>query len=177
MSWQKPVKAGFHTWVIRTHNRARCLSMYGHQCSQAIPAFTIKACLASNQVAHVELLRGYARPVPQYAVTVTYGNHPHKKQKRFSVLRKKRAKPKKKSNDHFRKVFISNSISDALCNSHTSRYKRPRSKHNDVCLCKLAKQITFTRAQKHLMETILKEKAHRQTHRVLSLKVATSHLL
>ena len=57
------------------------------------PSLHNKSLLASNQVAHVELLRGYARPVPQYAVTVTYGNHQHKKQKRFSVLRKKRAKP------------------------------------------------------------------------------------
>ena len=33
--------------------------MYGHQCSQAITAFATKACkLATNKVAHVELLRG-----------------------------------------------------------------------------------------------------------------------
>ena len=36
----------------------------------------------------------FARPVPRHAVTVNYRNQQSKKQKRFSVLRKKRAKPK-----------------------------------------------------------------------------------
>ena len=47
-----------------------------------------------NKVAHVELLRGPTRPVPRYAVTVIYRNQQCKKQKRFSILRKQRAKPK-----------------------------------------------------------------------------------
>ena len=73
---------GFHTCVSRTHNNARYLKMYGHQCSQAITAFATKACLrARNKVAHVELLRGLARPVPRYAVTLTYRNQQRKKQK------------------------------------------------------------------------------------------------
>ena len=56
--------------------------MYGHQCSQAITAFATKASLrARNKVAHVELLRGLARPVPRYAVTLTYRNQQRKKQK------------------------------------------------------------------------------------------------
>ena len=59
-------KTGFHTWK---HNGARCLSMYGHQCSQANSAFATKTLHARNKVAHVELLRGNARPVPRYAVT------------------------------------------------------------------------------------------------------------
>ena len=63
---------------------------------------------ARNKVAHVELLRGLAMPVQRYAVTVIYRNQQRKKQKTFSVLRKKRAKPKtKKNNDDFRKVVSS----------------------------------------------------------------------
>ena len=45
---------------------------------------------------HVELLRGLARPVPRYAVTVIYRNQQRNKQKRFFVIRKKRAKLKTK---------------------------------------------------------------------------------
>ena len=52
----------------------------------------------------------FARPVPQYAVTVIYRNQQHKKQKSFSVFRKKRAKPKKKNNDDFQKVVIYNKM-------------------------------------------------------------------
>ena len=49
---------GFHTCV-------RCLSIYGHQCTQAIKALATKACVLT----HVELLRGDARLVLRYAVT------------------------------------------------------------------------------------------------------------
>ena len=84
-------KTGFHTCVSKTLNSARCLSMFGHQCSQAIPAFTTKACV----LAHVELLRGDARLVPRCAGTATYGNRERSIQKRFSVLRQKRARPRK----------------------------------------------------------------------------------
>ena len=38
------------------------------------PSLRNKSLRARNKVAHVELLREFARPVPQYAVTVTYGN-------------------------------------------------------------------------------------------------------
>ena len=73
----------------------------------------------------------FARPVPQYAVTVIYRNQQHKKQKRFSVLRKKKGKAKnKKNNDDFRKVVISDWIPDALRDLHGSKYQRPRNKPN-----------------------------------------------
>ena len=55
-----------------------------------------KSLPARNKVAHLELLRELARPVPRYAMTVIYRNQQRKKQHRFSVLRKKRAKPKTK---------------------------------------------------------------------------------
>ena len=60
------------------------------------PSLRNKSLRARNKVAHVELLRGLARPVPRYAVTVIYRNQQRKKQKGFSVLRRKRAKPKTK---------------------------------------------------------------------------------
>ena len=56
-----------------------------------------KSLRPRNKVAHVEHLQGLARSVPRYAVTVIYSNRQRKKQKRFSVLRKKRAKPKTKN--------------------------------------------------------------------------------
>ena len=38
-----------------------------------------KILRARNKVAHVELMRGLARPVSRYAVTVTYRNQQRKK--------------------------------------------------------------------------------------------------
>ena len=65
-----------------------------------------KSLRARNKVAHVELLRGLARPVPRYAVAER--NQQRKKQQRFSVLRKKGVEQKNKKITHdFRKVVIS----------------------------------------------------------------------
>ena len=44
------VKPGFHACVRTKHNAARCLTMYGHQCSQAIPVFAIKACVLATKL-------------------------------------------------------------------------------------------------------------------------------
>ena len=55
-----------------------------------------KSLRPRNKVAHVELLRGLARPVPRYAMTVIYRNQQRKKQQRFLSFEKKRAKPKTK---------------------------------------------------------------------------------
>ena len=60
------------------------------------PSLRNKGLRPRNKVAHVELLRGLAKLVPQYALSVIYKNQQRKKQHRFSVLRKKRAKPKAK---------------------------------------------------------------------------------
>ena len=69
-----------------------CLTMYGWTPMITInPSLRHKSLRARNKVAHFELLRGL---VPRYAVTVIYRNQQRKKQNRFSVLRKKRAKPK-----------------------------------------------------------------------------------
>ena len=43
------VTSGFHTCVSRMHNNARCLTMYGHQWSQAIPAFATKPCVLATK--------------------------------------------------------------------------------------------------------------------------------
>ena len=71
------------------------------------PSLCNKSLRARNKVAHVELLRGLARPVRRYAVTVTYRNQQRKKQKRFSVLWKKKNKTKnKKITTTFRKSLF-----------------------------------------------------------------------
>ena len=56
--------------------------------------------------------------------------------------KKSQANDKNYSND-FPKVAICNSIPDALRDSHTSRYKKPRNKPNDGCLWKSAKRNNF----------------------------------
>ena len=86
------------------------------------PSLRNKSLRSRNKVAHVELLRGLARPV-----TVIYRNQQRKKQKDFPPS-KKRARPKAK------KITISNQIPDALRDLHASKYKRPRNKSNDSCL-------------------------------------------
>ena len=60
------------------------------------PSLRNKSLQDCNKVAHVKLLRRLAKLVPRYAVTVIYRNQQRKKQKRFSVFRKRRAKPKTK---------------------------------------------------------------------------------
>ena len=70
------------------------------------PSLHNKSMRARNKVAHVELLRGLARPVPRYAVIVTYRNQQRKKLKRLSVLRKKRAKLKTRNIKTFGKSLF-----------------------------------------------------------------------
>ena len=43
------LKGGSHTCVSRTHNNARCLPIYGQQCSPEIPAFATKACMLTTK--------------------------------------------------------------------------------------------------------------------------------
>ena len=86
--WIHPIKPGFNTCVSRTHNGARSLTIYKHQCSQALPSLHNKSLRARNKVAHVELLQGNARPVPRYAVT--YRNQQRRTQKLFSVFLKEK---------------------------------------------------------------------------------------
>ena len=49
-----------------------------------------------NKVAHVELLQGLARPVPRYAVTVTYRNR-YRMTKKYVLFSEKKAKLKTKN--------------------------------------------------------------------------------
>ena len=78
--------------LVSTHVLAgRTTALDALQCMITInPSLRNKSLRARNKFAHVELLRGFARPVPRYAVTVIYRNQQRKKQKRFSVLRKKK---------------------------------------------------------------------------------------
>ena len=104
-------------------------------------SFCNKSLRAHNIVAHVELLRGDARPVPRYVVTVNELWEPITQDIKQSCPSKKKSKAKSKSyNNDFRKIIISNLIPDALRDLHTSKYKRPLNKPSDGCLCKPAKR-------------------------------------
>ena len=101
------IKPGFHTCVNRTHNVARCLSMYGHHCSQAIPAFAIKACVLATKLHMLnfcEGLRGLCRDM-LWLWSIETNNARNKK--RFSVLRKKiKAKNKKITTTFGKSLFL-----------------------------------------------------------------------
>ena len=79
---------------------SRCMDTNSHKQSQPSQQKPARS-------QHVELLRGLARPVPRYAVTVICRNQQQKTKKIFCPP-KKRAKLKtKKDNENFRKVVIS----------------------------------------------------------------------
>ena len=82
------LKPGFHTCVTMPHDVWTPTITSHHSLRN-------KSLRARNKFALVELLRGLARSVPRYAVTVIYRNQQRMKQKIFSVLQKK-AKPKTK---------------------------------------------------------------------------------
>ena len=54
------LKAGFYTCVSRTHNGAQCLSIDGHQWSQAITAFVLKACVLATKSQTLNFCEAYA---------------------------------------------------------------------------------------------------------------------
>ena len=89
------LKPGFHTCVSRTHNGARCLTMYGHQSTQTITAFATKACevaTKSHMLNFCEGLRGLCRDMLWlWSIETNIA-----RKKKVSVLRKKRAKLKTK---------------------------------------------------------------------------------
>ena len=127
--------------------------MYGHQCSQAIPAFAIKPCVLATK-SH---MLNFCEACAAMCCICHLGEPIMQKAKRFSVLRKKRP------NSDFRKVVISSSIPDGLHKILTSKYKRPRNKPNDCAYENRQNAITFTRANnsdllralKHVMEASL----------------------
>ena len=100
------------------------------------PSLRDRSLGVRNKVAHVELLRGLARPVTRYAVTVIYGNQQRKKTKNIFCPPKKKsnAKDKKKIMTAFGKSLF------LIKYRMRSKYKRPRNKPNDGCLCKPVKR-------------------------------------
>ena len=97
----------FHTCVSRTHNGARCLMMYGHQWSQAIPAFATEPCeiaTKSHMLNFYEVLRGLCRDM---LWLWPMGTNNAMKQKIFFVFRKKfKVDNKKKITTTFRKSLF-----------------------------------------------------------------------
>ena len=121
------------------HNGARRLSIYRHQCSQAIPALAIKACgLAwkSQMLNFCEGMRGLC-PDMLWLWLMGTDNAGHKI---FCLLEKKSKAKNKRYNNVFRNVVIYSTMPDALRDLHTSKYKRPRNKPDDGCLWKRAKR-------------------------------------
>ena len=150
------LKPGFHACVSRTHNGARCLTMYEHQCSQAIPTFATKACelaTKSHMLNFCEGLRGLCRDM-LWLWPMETNNAGHKKD--FLSSEKKSKAKNKKYNDYFRKVVIFNQIPDALHDLHASKYKKPCKKPNDGCLRKPAKRNSV-RASKQLWLVVIGE--------------------
>ena len=99
---------------------------------------------AHNKVAHVEFLRGNARPVPRYVVTVTYKNQHRRTQKKYFLSSKNRAKLKTKN--------ITSTFGKTLfLTKYWMRYAiyMPPNKQNDGCLWKPAKRNSV-RASKQL---------------------------
>ena len=91
------LKPGFHTCVSRTHKGARCLTMYGHQWSQAITAFATKACelvTKSHMLNFREGLRGLCREMLWLWSIET--NNARNKKDFLSSEKKSKAKNKKK---------------------------------------------------------------------------------
>ena len=129
------LNSGCHTCVSGTHNGAQCLSMYENQCSQAIAAFTIKAWVLATE-SH---MLNYCEVCAAICFDCDLWEPIVQDTKRFSVFQKRSKVKNKKKSNHFRKVAISSSIPDALCNLHTSEYKIPRNKPADGYLWKLAK--------------------------------------
>ena len=127
------------------------------------PSLRNKSLRFLNKVAHVELSRGDAMLVPQCVMTATYRNREHSMQKRFTVLRQKRARQKKYFiTTNFEKSLFMTQCRMRVCDLHTFRLKIPRNKPYDGYLWKPAKgniartskQLRFV-ALKHLMETSL----------------------
>ena len=157
-SWIYPIKPGFNTCVSRTHNGTRCLTIYEHQCSQALPSLGNKSLRARNKLAHVELLRGDARPVPRYAVTVTYKNPTAQKTKNIFLRFEKKSKAKAKNiMTTFGKslfltkkrmryaIYMPPNTKDLAINQTMGAYgNRQRANNSDLL-----------QSLKHLMETVL----------------------
>ena len=100
------IKPGFHTCVSRTHNGAQCLSVYGHHCSQAIPAFASKACELATKLHMLnfcEEMRGLCRNV-WWLRPIETNNARNKKD--FLCSEKKSQAKNKKDGNNFRKVII-----------------------------------------------------------------------
>ena len=122
-----------------------------------------KSLRARNKVAHVELLRGLARPVPRYAVTVIYRNQQRKKQKKIFCPPKKRSKVKKKITTTFGKslflikyrmryaIYMPPNTKDLAINQTMVAYGN---RQNATAFAR-ANNSDLLRSLKHLMETRL----------------------
>ena len=116
----------------------RCLSMYRHQCSQAISAFATNAWVLatkSHMLNIYEVMWGLFRGIlwlqPMETENAVYSK---------DFLFKKNSKTKELFyNNNFPKVNIYNSMPNALRDLHTTKYKIPDNRPYDGYLWKPAK--------------------------------------
>ena len=128
------------------------------------PSLPNKNMCARNKVAHVELLRGGAMLVLRFAVAETYGNLERSLQKRFSILRKRWARPR----TYFVTVTFGKSLFITQYRMRYAIYLPPIAKDLTIDLSILvygnrqnamkfarANNCDLLRALKHLMETLV----------------------
>ena len=77
------LKSGFSACVSGTHNGARCLPMYRHHCSQAIPSFAIRPCMLATKSHMLNFCETCAAICCDLSKLITQDT------RKFSVLRKK----------------------------------------------------------------------------------------
>ena len=118
-----------------------------------------KSMRARNKVAHVELLRRLAGPVPRYAVTVIYRNQQRKKQKDFQPSEKKEQSQKQKITTTFGKssflikyaIYRPPNTKDLAINQTMVAYGNPQ----NATAHARANNSDLLQSLKHLMKTRL----------------------
>ena len=158
------LKPGFHASVSRTHNGARCLTMYKHQWSQSIPAFAIKACelaTKSHMLNFCERLRGLCGDMLWLWSIET--NNARNRKDFLSSEKKSKAKNKKKITTAFGKllflikyrlryaIYMSSNTKDLVINKTIVAYGN---RQNAKAFARV-NNSDLSRSRKHLIETRL----------------------
>ena len=99
---QQVLVVGFHTCVSKKHGGARCLPIYGHQCSQTIPAFATKAWVLASKL-HMFNFSEKLWDLRRNALWLRPMGTENAEYKNVFCLRKEKAKPR---NNDFWKVVI-----------------------------------------------------------------------
>ena len=158
------LKPGFHKCVSKTHNGARCLPLYGHQCSQTFSALATKACelaKTSHMLNFCEGLRDLCRDMLWLrSIETDYAGH--KKDFLFSNKKKTKLKTKNITTTFGRlllltkyrmryAIYIPPNTKDLAINQTMVTYGN---RQNATAFAR-ANNSDLLRSLKHLMETRL----------------------